>query len=114
MKWRSPDCFLIPQNVLEELSFQRWSRRRLWSWRRSRRGRLGLSAVCRRQENAKGNHAEEANRYSVTSHISAFCFGLITPRERFGCSRLLFPLPLGEGWVRAYGERKNQTLLPLP
>ena len=58
MQRRSPDRTLVPQNVFQELSFKRWSRRRLW--------RAG-----RRLPERSGDDGEEDNyKYREAPYIS--------------------------------------------
>src|SRR2546423_948217 len=64
MKWRSPNRFLIAQNIFEELAFQS----RLGRGRRWRRVRcLGLCGEVR-ENKCEDDYNEAANRNAFTSH----------------------------------------------
>src|SRR5882724_637771 len=66
-----PDRALVPENVLQELSFKRWCRRRLWR-------------ICRRLPQRSGDAGQEDNyKYRevpyVTGSHSQIYFHLLHP-----------------------------------
>src|SRR5438128_1740476 len=69
-KRRGPDRALVAQNVLEELPFERRSRRRRRRWRRAGRRYLSVRAGSSQENYGAKNDAKAAIRWLVTSHAS--------------------------------------------